>query len=237
MRPSGILTRLRVWFLRRFFSRLYGPMAWVYDAFAAAVSMGLWRGWVLSVRDDLPGPSVLELGSGPGHLLLALRRRGRQAWGVDLSPQMTRLAARRLRRAGFPPVVVNGYAQDLPFSGGAFEQVVATFPAEYLWEAATLAEIHRVLTPDGACVILLVAWITGSAPWDRAAAWLFRVTGQAPDPLAESWPRQVRAPFARAGFHVRVERRTLKRSRVLVLIAHKAHPHDSRQSSTMQTWK
>lgn len=43
---------------------------------------------------------VVDLGCGPGHWLAALSKAGYEAWGIDASAEMIRLAQRRARKAG-----------------------------------------------------------------------------------------------------------------------------------------
>ena len=209
--------------LLRFFSYLlYQPMAWTYDWVAAVVSLGRWQKWVLTILPDLDGPLVLELGHGPGHLQLALCEKGIQVYGLDRSCQMGKIARQRLMQRGYIPNLINGYAQHMPWPPASFDQVVATFPAEFIAEPVTLSEIRRVLKPDGRLVILPVAWITGQSLPDRFARWLFWITGQAPDPDNHTFYDRLGGQFAQAGFHVDIQRRTVNASKVLVLLARKS---------------
>jgi ubiquinone/menaquinone biosynthesis C-methylase UbiE len=209
------LTRLRAAFMRAFFSLLYNQMAWTYDLVANLVSVGMWTIWVRSVLPYLHGPYILELGHGPGHLQAALKMRagGLRITGLDRSPQMGRMTRRRLVSQGLEPVLVRGDAQKLPFAGGSFNQVVATFPSEYISSRDTLEEIRRVLVPGGSLVILPVAWITGRSPHHKLAARLFQVTGQAPE-----WDDRYLEPARQRGFKVKVERLLLPGSEVLIII-------------------
>lgn len=203
-------------FLRIFFQLLYHQFAWTYDWVAATVSLGRWNDWVNATLPYLNGDSVLEIGHGPGHLLSALHATGLEPVGLDSSRQMGFLAFSGLLHAGFVPKLVSGYAQHLPFPNGTFHRVVATFPSDYIFAQLTLSEVNRVLIPGGRLVVLPVAWITGSAWYDRAAAWLFRFTGQAPD-----WDESYLYPFRRAGFEVRIEFLELKSSKALFILADK----------------
>ncbi len=200
-------------FLRIFFRLLYHNFAWTYDFVAAVVSLGQWRSWILVPVPYLIGPHVLELGHGPGHLQARLLAEGRQVFGLDESCQMGRLASKRLRRKGYTPGLARGLAQALPFPAATFHQVVATFPSEYITESQTLSEIYRVLVPGGEAVLLLLAWITEKRWYGRLAAWLFRVTGQAPP----QWDDQYLAPLQRMGFQSRAEKINLRSSTVLVI--------------------
>ena len=151
--------RLLASFLRTFFKLLYHQFAWTYDWVAAFVSLGKWETWILSALPYIQGPKVLEIGHGPGHLLLALTENGINAVGLDESIQMGRQAYHRLLQNGFSSLLINGMAQHLPFPDSNFHQVVATFPSEYIYYPQTLTEIHRVLTSGGELLALPVAWI------------------------------------------------------------------------------
>jgi ubiquinone/menaquinone biosynthesis C-methylase UbiE len=205
--------------LRFFFRLLYHQLAWSYDLVAAAVSLGRWKGWVQTARPYIKG-RVLEIGYGPGHLQTCLHEHGFEAYGLDESRQMSRQASRRLRRKGFSANLVRGLAGRLPFPSCSFETVAATFPSEFIFDAQTLAECRRVLVPGGRLVIIPTAWITGSRPRERLAAWLFQATGETGSigTLLPGMRKRLRA----AGLEVRHELVEYPGSRVLVLLATKA---------------
>jgi len=212
-----LILRLRLLrpFLRFFFKLLYGPMAFTYDLVAAMVSLGRWRSWVLAALPYLTGPRILEVGHGPGHLQAALLEAGKVAVGLDFSPQMGQMAMKRLSNKQNPRLV-RGAGQALPFLSVSFDQVVSTFPSEFIADKNTITEILRVLRPGGKAVIMLGAWITGRGLSDRGAAWLFRVTGQAPE-----WSDRYLAPLKDMGFDARVEWLEGRGSRILMIIAEK----------------
>jgi ubiquinone/menaquinone biosynthesis C-methylase UbiE len=203
--------------LRPFFSLLYHQFSWTYDLVAATVSLGRWKEWVRACIPFLEG-RVLEIGFGPGHLQLALNEKGLVSCGLDESRQMARQAARLLKKRGVSIRLARGLAQNLPFEAAAFDSVAATFPSEYIFDIRTLHEIARVLRPGGKLVILPMAWITGTGWLERMAAWLFRITGEAP-----GGPRLIAAPvreqFMRAGFQVSSELVAARGSQVLVYLA------------------
>jgi ubiquinone/menaquinone biosynthesis C-methylase UbiE len=111
--------------------------------------------------------------------------------------------------------------QNLPFCTQTFDTIVATFPAEYIFEGQTLSEVHRTLTNEGRFIVLPVAWVIGRGLLDRIAAWLFRVTGQAPSDLSEMSIAHLLEPFITTGFRVKTEQVEVKSSLVLIIIAEK----------------
>jgi ubiquinone/menaquinone biosynthesis C-methylase UbiE len=207
-------------FMRLFFHLLYHPLAWTYDFVASTVSVGSWKSWVLSSLSYLPGPRVLELGHGPGHLQVALAEKHLQAFGLDASPQMSRIASQRLKKNMVSFRLVRAQAQSAPFPSSWFDQVVATFPSEYIFNPETLQEVHRLLKPGGIAVILPQARITGHGVLHRCAAWLFRLTGQT-QPVLDIWRDHVQKPFQHLGMETTLDEIQLPGSVIQVILAEK----------------
>jgi ubiquinone/menaquinone biosynthesis C-methylase UbiE len=208
--------------LRVFFSLLYNQLAWAYDLVSWVVSAGQWRSWQRSALPYLAGRPVLEVAHGTGNLLLDLVSLGLQPVGLDLSPAMSRIASRKLRRRlasdELPIPLVRGRVEALPFAAGSLSSVVSTFPSDFIVQANVIAEFYRVLRPGGAFVCVPAAQITGPAIVDRWAAWLFRVTGQS----ASDWFAPLLERLTAAGFQARLEQVRQPRSRVMVIVAEKA---------------
>jgi ubiquinone/menaquinone biosynthesis C-methylase UbiE len=217
--------------LRFFFHLLYHQFAFVYDLVAATVSFNRWKDWVMSVIPFLAGRQILEIGHGPGHLQRALLSRGLLAIGIDESAPMGRLAKRNLRRnsASHPSPqlayaqtnLTRGLAQHLPFSNATFDSVVATFPAEYIFDPTTITEVQRVLVPGGQFVILPGATITSRSRVDRFLAWVFRITGEAPANLSEIIHQRSKESLTQAGFQVQTHEVDIKSSLVFIIVATK----------------
>ncbi|AEN06569.1 class I SAM-dependent methyltransferase [Halolamina sp.] len=95
------------------------------------------------------GDTVLDLGTGSGYALRALRERGiERAFGLDGSPQMAEKASSYTEDSAVGFLV--GDFDDLPFADNAIDHV---FTMEAFYYAndpeATLREILRVLAPGG----------------------------------------------------------------------------------------
>ncbi len=195
------------------FRLLYHEMAWSYDLVAWGVSGGQWRAWGQAALPHLVGQRVLELGHGPGHLLVALAQREFCPVGLDLSPHMGRLARWRLRRAGLAVPLTRGRAQALPFATHSLDSVLVTFPTQYIVDPATLAQVRRVLRPGGRLVVVVGAQLSGRGPFSRFVEWLYKITGQRE--MMPAWD----APFVAAGLSARQIQVEMQRSLVHLLIA------------------
>jgi ubiquinone/menaquinone biosynthesis C-methylase UbiE len=204
------------------FKLLYNQLAWSYDLVSWLVSLGQWRNWQRTAVPFLHGRDLLEIGHGPGHLLIELRQMGYRVTAIDLSPYMGRMAQQRLRRAAATAPLLRCQAEDLPFTANAFDTVLATFPAPFIIEPKTLTAVRRVLRCDGRFIIVLGAEQMGNRLPQRFVSWLFRITGQGPiSPPTEADPHlppHLVARFTAAGFHLAAEYIYLPTSRALVLI-------------------
>lgn len=209
--------RLITQLLNFFYHHLYHGLAFAYDAVAAVVSFGQWVEWMKTTLPFIEGTRILELGHGPGHLQRHFLDLGLFAVGLDESSQMGRLARRRLIRAGHAqPNLTRGLGQSLPFRADAFDTIVATFPADYIFAAQTASEARRVLRNGGRLIVLPVAW-----PKNRFLTWLYRVTNESPSEALNVVKAKIGQPFARAGFDVSVETLEVKSSVLLIVLARK----------------
>jgi ubiquinone/menaquinone biosynthesis C-methylase UbiE len=204
-------------FIKFGFHLLYHQLAFTYDAVAWLVSLGQWQAWGRTTLDRVRGPRVLEIGHGPGHLLIALARSGHlRPIGIDLSPQMIHIAQRNLRQAGVKVPQVQGRVQALPFRSGVFDSVVSTFPSEYIGDAATLREVQRVTTDRGRLVVVFGAQLIGREPSKLLIEWLYRLTGQRATKLDDE-----DSIFDRVGMPARIETETIGASSVTLIVAEK----------------
>lgn len=209
--------------LRLGFRLLYNELAWAYDLVANVTSLGQWWDWQRQALPFLPESGrVLEVAHGTGHILVDLARSGRAPVGLDSSGRMGRLAQRRMRRQGVRAPLLRGRVQALPFAARSLPAILSTFPTEFIVDPAALAELRRVLQPDGRLVIVPSAVLRPTSPLQRLMRWLFIVTGQGSGSIPEAepdWPPRMRQALERHGFAVRVETVELPRSVVYVVIA------------------
>lgn len=115
--------------------------------------------WILGdVRERLCGQArgrVLEVAVGTGRNLAHYPDNVHEVVGVDLSPGMLAQARTAAARIGLPVELRETDARTLPFPDESFDTVVCTLGlCEIPDQAATLAEMRRVLRPSGHLLLL-----------------------------------------------------------------------------------
>jgi ubiquinone/menaquinone biosynthesis C-methylase UbiE len=149
------------------------------------------------------GERILDVGCGPGfyvaELLDEVGPEG-SVVGVDVSPDMLAIAARRSQ--GRPNVEFReGPATRIPVDDVSFDAVLSVQVLEYVADTgAALAEIHRALKPGGRAIIWDVDW--GTLSWHSAEPERMARAMEAWDAhLAQpSLPRTLSAQMRTAGF-------------------------------------
>jgi SAM-dependent methyltransferase len=177
------LTGLFRWLYLHFAEKLYREWSALYDPVSVMMSLGSWDRWRESALHLVTGESVLELGSGTGHLLSAIARTGKRAVGVDISPMMAARAAHRQPSSSRLAMLVQASADSLPFVDGVFDTVVSTFPTAYILNSQTVSECGRVTRgarPDSPYGRLAVVglWVRTESP---IVDWLLPVFYGGPD--------------------------------------------------------
>lgn len=125
------------------------------------------------------GETVLEIGFGTGHSLKLMAKRvgaGGNAYGLDVSAGMIRVAESRLRRAGLAGRVglCCGDALHLPFREGAFDAIFMSFVLEGLDTPeipGVLAQVKKALKPGGRLGITSMSKENGETALVRIYEW------------------------------------------------------------------
>jgi SAM-dependent methyltransferase len=93
---------------------------------------------------------VLDVGCGAGQELLPFVARGWRGVGVDVEAESGLCGRRLFAEAARPaPAFVRARAEALPFAAAAFEVVVCRIALPYTDNRRAIAEMARVLAPDG----------------------------------------------------------------------------------------
>jgi ubiquinone/menaquinone biosynthesis C-methylase UbiE len=122
------------------------------------VGLGRMHQEMIRLAEPRPGLRVLDVGCGTGNLLLALgrERTGLDLVGLDPDPRALAMAGRKAGRAGVAVDWRRGFAEELPFADASVDRVFSSMMLHHLdppAKAAMLAELRRVLRPDGVLVL------------------------------------------------------------------------------------
>jgi ubiquinone/menaquinone biosynthesis C-methylase UbiE len=118
--------------------------------------------WSILTKYVEPTLRVLDVGCGPGDLSIRISRHCHEVQGVDVTPEMIRIAE---EKAAFDPANVNfqqADACDLPFENYTFDTVMSVNALQAMVRPEmALMEMSRVLKPGGE--LLLITYCYGDS--------------------------------------------------------------------------
>ena len=146
-----------------------GRSSRIYDFASRRVLRRMYRRLAADVAREAPdGAAVLDVGTGPGVLLveLATRRPDLNLTGVDLSTDMITAATRNLAKFGERANARVGDVTHLPFPDRSFDLIVSSLSLHH-WDdpEAAVPELARVLRPGGRVCVYDFPF----APFDKLA--------------------------------------------------------------------
>jgi len=101
------------------------------------------------------GAEVLEVAPGPGYLALELTKLGYAVTGLDVSRTFVAIAGANAARAGAAAHFLHGDAAHMPFADASFDYCLCRAAFKNFRDPeAALQEMHRVLRPGGAAVVI-----------------------------------------------------------------------------------
>ncbi len=150
---------------------------------------------------DFPSARVLDLACGPGIVAEAIAPHVRGVVGIDMTPRMIELARQRFSGAHLDNgLFMVASAEDLPFDGASFDQVVTRLSLHHLADpTAVLTGARRVLRASGR---LIVADVISSESTDEAM--LHNTLERLRDPTHVRMlsPDELLSAIKRAGFTI-----------------------------------
>lgn len=144
---------------------MFDNIAPTYDRLNHLLSMNIDRLWrrrtVRLVAHQSPS-AVLDVATGTGDMAIALARKLPQAriCGIDLSPEMLKVAAAKFAEKGLDSRIElgEGDAEHLGFEDDTFDAVTVAFGVRNFEDIpAGLREMHRVLRNNGLLAVLELA--------------------------------------------------------------------------------
>jgi SAM-dependent methyltransferase len=154
---------------------------------------------------------LIDLGCGSGYFLLPAAGRVQEAWGLDISPAMLRLARQAAAAAGARNVRIRRSCEHrIPGATGSVDRaLVVDVLHEMTAPVRLLGEIRRVLVPDGRLLVV---------DWNR------RPSPHGP-PLSQRIGRErAREMLARAGFQ-KITAHNIYRHHYALLAGKSPHVH------------
>lgn len=148
------------------------------------------------------GP-FLDVGAGTGVWVAMVERAGETACGVDV---LRSVLSEGRKRYGLSTLAL-GDATRLPFQDGAFRWVQLREVIEHVDHprgSALLAELRRVLAPEGTLRLTTPNRLKYAAPSRRIGRAWAGLSGRSDDPahVHEYWPWELRRQLREAGFDI-----------------------------------
>lgn len=131
----------------------------LYDPLTRALGLPAAHRELISQAGVEPGHRVLEIGSGTGNVVLAVKQMHPEAEAVGLDPDPKALARGR-RKAAREDLDIHfdrGFAEQLPYPDESFDRVLSAFMFHHLepeGRRSALREAARVLRPGGSLHLL-----------------------------------------------------------------------------------
>ena len=141
---------------------MFNDIAPTYDSLNHILSMSidrLWRRRVVRIVRRLGAQRILDMATGTGDLAIALARRIDNATicGADLSPEMLAVAKRKVEQQGLDEriTLTECDAEHIDMASESVDAVTVAFGVRNFENIeACLAELRRVIKPEGHLVIL-----------------------------------------------------------------------------------
>ena len=141
---------------------VFTEIADYYDEMNEIMSMHMVQGWhkfMMRKAGDIHGKRCLDVGTGTGEIAFHVARtagEGSTVVGVDITPRMLELAARKESELDLPVKIDwrEGDALNLDFPDGSFDLVTSGYMLRNVCDIQkAVSEMHRVLAPGGKVIV------------------------------------------------------------------------------------
>ncbi len=131
---------------------VYTKIAKVYDSIIKILP--IWNNWISQAIPHIEGERVLEVSFGTG-LLLTQYADKYKTCGIDYNETMVATAKKNLKAKGIKADLIQGSVESLPYDDNSFDSIVNTMAfTGYPDGMKAMAELHRVLKPEGKLIIV-----------------------------------------------------------------------------------
>ncbi|WP_373518212.1 bifunctional demethylmenaquinone methyltransferase/2-methoxy-6-polyprenyl-1,4-benzoquinol methylase UbiE [Pricia sp.] len=142
-------------------TRMFDSISEKYDGLNRVISFGIdvkWRRKVVDILSEKNPKTILDIATGTGDLAINLVKTGApKIVGLDISPGMLEVGKKKVaaKSLGDTIEMVAGDSENLPFTDDSFDAITVSFGVRNFETLDKgLAEIYRVLAPQGTLVIL-----------------------------------------------------------------------------------
>jgi SAM-dependent methyltransferase len=112
-----------------------------------------------SLGVGLHGQRILDLGTGVGFLALRFAHQGARVIGIDIAEGQIEEARRRADAAGVSVAFLIGQAEHTGLPSEAFDAITASQAWLYFDAPRAIAEVKRLLKPDGVLATSHLCWL------------------------------------------------------------------------------
>lgn len=145
---------------------LFDRIAGSYDVLNHLLSLNIDRSWRRKTVAMLkPCHKLLDVAIGTGDLSLEImkQKKAERIQGIDLSQEMMRIGAEKVKAAGLEQKIAFelGSALDMPYAEGEYDALTCAYGVRNFSDLDKgLQEFHRVLKPEGQLAILEFSYPT-----------------------------------------------------------------------------
>ncbi|GAA3773184.1 bifunctional demethylmenaquinone methyltransferase/2-methoxy-6-polyprenyl-1,4-benzoquinol methylase UbiE [Corallibacter vietnamensis] len=142
-------------------TKMFDTISGDYDGLNRVISFGIdikWRKKVVEIVGRKNPDTILDIATGTGDLAINLAQtKAKKIVGLDISSGMLEIGKQKIEKKGLNSTIemVLGDSENMPFEDNTFDAITVAFGVRNFETLEKgLAEIYRVLKPNGTFVIL-----------------------------------------------------------------------------------
>lgn len=142
-------------------TKMFDTISGDYDGLNRVISFGIdikWRKKVVEIVGRKNPDTILDIATGTGDLAINLAQtQAKKIIGLDISSGMLEIGKQKIEKKGLNSTIemVLGDSENMPFEDNTFDAITVAFGVRNFETLEKgLAEIYRVLKPNGTFVIL-----------------------------------------------------------------------------------